>query len=238
MARSAGACDLSVVVMAYDEAANVAWVVQDLAHTLLGAPFSWEIVIIDDGSQDGTGRLVDDLGRRIPGVRAVHHSSNLGLGEVYRTGFRESRAEWVSFLPADGQYSARVICEFMARTGDVDLVLGYLSKARPGKLAHLFSRLERLLLKALIGPLPPFQGLFLVRRSLVESLPLSSRGRGWMLLIELMARAQRRGARFASLQLAAQPRLSGKSKVMNVRTITSNLLQLLALHRELARDGR
>ncbi len=224
---------LSVVVMAYNEVEGLAGVVREIEGTLarLGCPA--EILIVDDGSSDGTAEVADALARDFEKVRVVHHPANRGLGGVYRTGFAETRLGCVTFFPADGQFPAEIIEGFWPTMEDHDLVLGYLPEGRSGLLGAALSSVERLLYRALFGRLPRFQGVFMVRRSVLERLPLSSAGRGWAVVMELIVRAVRAGCRIRSQPTPLRPRRSGASKVQNARTIWSNLRQLMALRRDL-----
>ncbi|HLA76879.1 MAG TPA: glycosyltransferase [Vicinamibacteria bacterium] len=224
---------LSVVIMAFNEVEGLPDVVREIDGTLsqLGCPA--EILIIDDGSSDGTGEAADDLGGAFKSVRVVHHGENRGLGGVYRTGLRESRLDCVTFFPADGQFPAEIIERFWPSMQDHDLVLGYLPGGRSGLFGAALSAAERLLYRLLFGPLPRFQGILMVRRTVLDRIPLTSAGRGWAVVMELIIRAVRAGCRIRSLPTSLRPRTTGVSKVQNARTIWSNLRQVLALRRHL-----
>lgn len=224
---------LSVVVLAYDEERNLEAAVAELVGELRRLDATWELVIIDDGSRDGTGALADRLAAGEPGMRVVHHERNLGLGGGYRTGFAEARGDYLTFFPADGQFPATILGDFLPCMEEADLVLGYLPD-RPGSVGRALSAAERLAYRAVVGRMPRFQGIFMIRRALLDELPLRSQGRGWAVVMELILRADRAGYRLVSLPTQVRPRMSGQSKVNNVRTIAANLRQLLALRRLLA----
>jgi glycosyltransferase involved in cell wall biosynthesis len=224
---------VSVIVMAYNEAPSVEAVVREITEELRHLGVSAEVLIIDDGSTDGTGGIVDALNSAETQVRVIHHPVNGGLGAVYRTGFAEARGECLTFLPADGQFPASSIGRLLAVMSEHDMVLGYLPGRQGSPVARVLSSLERRLYRALFGSLPTFQGVLMFRRRLVRDLTLHSRGRGWAVLMELILRADRAGYRIASLPTEIRPRSAGRSKVNNLRTIWANLVQVLALRRTL-----
>jgi glycosyltransferase involved in cell wall biosynthesis len=222
---------LSVVLMAYDEAASLEAAAHEIHAQLARLDTSYELLVIDDGSSDGSGAIADQLGRTLARTRVVHHPHNRGLGGVYRTAFAEARGELLTFFPADGQFPAAIIGQYLAAMNgaDTDMILGTLPRRRDSRLGNLLSASERLLLRALFGPFPRFQGILMFRRSLLDGMTLASRGRGWTVLMELILRAQRDGARIRNLPITVRPRLRGASKVNNLRSIFSNLAQVLEL---------
>ena len=222
---------LTVVVLAYNEAANLEPAVTELLAVTRGLGAPVEVLVVDDGSTDGTGALADRLAAEHPDVRAVHHATNLGLGGGYRTGFQEARGECLSFFPADGQFPAEILADFLPRMASADLVLGYLPERRPSALGRALSLAERVLYRVVLGPIPRFQGVLMLRRSLLHAVPLRSTGRGWGVIMELVIRVARGPFRVVSVPTPVRPRRSGASKVQNVRTIGSNLRQVLALRR-------
>lgn len=221
---------VSVVVMTYNEVVTLESVVRGCVETLatLGVPS--EVVIVDDGSTDGSGAVADRLADELPTVRVVHHSENRALGGVYRTGFDEARCDAVTFLPADGQFPPDTITRLHAALASgADLALGYLPDLRRSVVSELLSFCERALYAIVLGPLPKFQGMFMVRTAVLRALPLRSEGRGWAVVMEMVLRVARGPYRTASVPTQLRPRTSGHSKVNNLRTIVENTKQTLAL---------
>jgi dolichol-phosphate mannosyltransferase len=223
--------DLSVVIMAYNEAASLEGVVEEIASECDRTVPSHELLIIDDGSTDGTGPLADHLATTRERLRVLHHSSNGGLGAVYRSGFKQASGRYITFFPADGQFPAELIPAFLAAMPAQDIVLGFLPGRRGSMVGRALSFAERLLYAMLFGPLPKFQGVLMFRRTLVEQLGPRSDGRGWAVLMELIIRAKRQGYRITSIPTAIRPRTVGQSKVNNLRTVKANLVQVVALRK-------
>jgi glycosyltransferase involved in cell wall biosynthesis len=226
---------LTVVVMAYDEAANLEAVVRELHGVVSGlpGPRADELMIVDDGSRDGTGVVADRLATELPGVRVIHHEVNRGLGGVYRTGFQEATRDLVTFFPADGQFPATIIQTFYPLMDEHDLVLGYLPRRDSSPLAKGLSAAEKVLYRMLFGPMPRYQGVFMVRRKVLAGLTLRTAGRGWGVVMEMVLRIFRGPYRVTSVPTILRPRMSGQSKVNNLRTVWINLKQALVLRRTL-----
>lgn len=227
---------LTIVVMAFNEAQSLAPVVQEISQSLDRLPrHAHEIVIVDDGSTDGTSACADEIAVMNARVRVVHHAANQGLGGVYRTGFREARGEFLSFFPADGQFPAEIIERFYPMMPTHDLILGYIPRADAGPVAKGLSFAEKLLYRGLFGPMPRYQGVFMLRRTVLMKTPLHTQGRGWGVVMELVLKIHRGGYRVSSVLTPFRPRMAGHSKVNNVRSVWANLVQAMAMRRNLDR---
>jgi glycosyltransferase involved in cell wall biosynthesis len=229
------ALGLSVVVLAFNEAENVEAVVHEIHSVLQAIGRNHEVVIVDDGSTDDTGAIADRIARQNPAIRVVHHATNKGLGEAYRTGFASAQGDLITCFAADGEIPATAIKEFTLLMDQADMVLGYLPRRKSSLLAKSLSKAERLLFWLLFGSFPKFQGVFMFKRTLLSQVELRSRGRGWTIVMELIIRASRAGFRIVSAPTEMRPRMSGKSKVKNLPTILDSLRQVFALRRYLGK---
>lgn len=227
--ESSPTVDISVIVMAYNEAATVAGVLGEIEAVMEVAPYTYEIIVVDDGSSDATGAIAEAAVRGRASVRVLHHQTNLGIGEVYRSGFGAAKGEFLTFLPADGQFPATIVPEFAGRMADADLVLGYLPGVKRSILATALSLAERSLYRMMFGHLPRFQGIMMFRRALLTELGVKLGGRGWGVLMEIIVRAVSCDKVVISVPTLLRDRTSGSSKVNNLRSVRANLMQAAAL---------
>jgi glycosyltransferase involved in cell wall biosynthesis len=229
------ALSLSAVILAFNEEKSLEAVVNEINSVLQTIGRDYEMIIVDDGSTDDTGAIADRLARENLRMQVAHHTINKGLGEAYRTGFALAQRDLITFFAADGEIPAATIKEFTRLMDKADMVLGYLPRRKTSLLAKSLSQAERMLLWMLFGPFPKFQGVFMVRRELLNELELKSKGRGWTVVMELIIRASRGGYKIVSAPTEMRPRMSGKSKVKNLPTILDNLRQVFALRRYLGK---
>ncbi len=220
---------LSVVILAYNEKENTETVLREFSTTLKDLKITYELVFIDDGSTDGTGTLADEIAAAIPCMKVHHHEKNQGLGGAYRTGFSLARGEYVTFYPADGQFSSRLIERYIGLMDSSDLVLGYIPGRTCSTIARALSAMEKMLYRLLFGHFPNFQGILMFRASLLKKIELKSRGRGWAILMEFILKTIKGGYRVNYVATEVRPRLGGHSKVLNLRTIWANLSQIIML---------
>lgn len=220
---------MTVAILAFNEAENIRTVIGEMKDELKHIAEPWEILIIDDGSSDGTSQIADDLCAQDPRVRVVHHGVNRGLGGGYRTGFENAKGTFLIFYPADGQFPPDIITRFYGQMGELDMLLGYLPNEKRPPLSRAASLIEQVLYRALVGKMPRFQGVLMFRTALLKSTPLLLDGRGWGVLLEFILRVSRGGYRIRSVPTTLRARMAGQSKVMNFRTIKANLTQLLEL---------
>jgi glycosyltransferase involved in cell wall biosynthesis len=229
------ALSISVVILAFNEQESLKAVVHEIDSVLQTVGRDYELVIVDDGSTDDTGAIADRLARENLRIRVTHHPNNKGLGEAYRTGFTLAQGDLITFFAADGEIPAATIKEFTPLMDRADIVLGYLPRRKSSLLAKSLSKAERMLFWLLFGSFPKFQGVFMLRRTLLSEFELKSRGRGWTVVMELIIRASRDGYKIVSAPTEMRPRMSGRSKVKNLPTIWDNLKQVFALRRYLGK---
>lgn len=213
--------------MAYNEEIGLPITVAE-THQVL-QDIDYEILIVDDGSSDGTAATARALVEANPRVRVITHSPNKGLGGVYRTGLTHGAGEWITFLPADGELPPHNLLRFLEAREGHQLLLGVIPNRDVAWTALLLTRLEKMLYGLLFGYLPPFQGLFMIHRQALEQTELRSTGRGWAVLMELFLKTVRAGRPWRNVETVIRGRLGGESKVRNLRTIVANLVEVLRL---------
>ncbi len=225
------ALGITVAVMNYNEAKSLRSVVEEILGVLQRMGNPHEVVIINDGSTDGSGDIADQLARENQAVRVIHHPTNLGLGAVYRNGFTCGTMQLGTLFPADGQFDANIIPQFVARFNEADMVLGFIPEYGKNRkpLARFFSWCERMLVRVMFGWFPEFQGIMMFRRPLIDTVKLTSRGRGWIIQMELILRFIRKNYRIVGEPTGLRARMSGESKVNNLKSILSNVRQLFVL---------
>ncbi len=207
---------LSVVVMAYNEAATLAAVVRETVTALDATGRRYELIVIDDGSTDATGGIADDLAAQIGQARAIHHPRNLGMGGVYRTAFGAVQNDIVYFMAADGQpIPSLYFDQFLPLLTDADIVIGRLPHRQDPWLSRFLSWSERQLFRLLAPGVPKLEGPLMFRRRLLQEVTLATmqgQDRSWIILWELLAKAKRQGATIVQVDTRRRPRRCGRSK--------------------------
>ena len=122
---------VSVVVPAYNEEQAIAADLQSLQSELAGVPWRYELIVVNDGSEDGTGAAA----RSVSGVRVIEHRRNRGYGAALKTGIRHATGEIIVITDADGTYPPRYIPQLVEsiQTGDCDMAVG----ARTGETVKI-----------------------------------------------------------------------------------------------------
>lgn len=117
---------VSVFFPAYNDAGTIPTMIIRAAQTLPTITDDFEIIVINDGSMDDTGEILDDMALHRPYLRVSHHEKPSGYGGVLRAGFAQATKDWVFYTDGDAQYDAREL-KLLAEAvrDDVDMVQGY-----------------------------------------------------------------------------------------------------------------
>jgi glycosyltransferase involved in cell wall biosynthesis len=146
---------LSYFFPAHNEEANLDGLVTEALAVLPTLAETFEIVIVDDGSRDSTGRMADALAVAHPGiVRAVHHPTNLGYGAALLSGFRAARHDHVAFTDGDRQFRVEDVgrlIDRMAAADRPDVVVGFRIKRADPLVRTLYARAYRLANRIFFG---------------------------------------------------------------------------------------
>src|SRR5205814_3304210 len=185
--------EISVVVPAYRERENVAPLLAALERALAG--LDWEtIIVVDDGS-DRTEDIVRERAQRDPRVRCIQRIGRRGLASACIEGMLASSAPYVAVIDADLQHDETLVPQLLAKAreqgADVAVASRYMAGGSTGELAPERVRLSRLAsrLSATLasGLTDPMSGFFVVRRSFLERVVRKVYGRGFKILLDLIA---------------------------------------------------
>ena len=204
---------LSYFFPAHNEEANLRGLVEEALETLPGLAESFEIVIVDDGSRDATGRIADELTAANPGiVRAVHHPTNLGYGAALRSGFRAASSDHVAFTDGDRQFRVADVGRLIDRLAEPDhpdVVVGFRIKRADPLVRTLYARAYRLANRIFFGlsVRDVDCACKLFRREALEGIAVESGGAFFS--AELLIKLQVAGRSVAEVGVPHHPRTAG-----------------------------
>jgi glycosyltransferase involved in cell wall biosynthesis len=231
--------ELSVFFPAHDEAANLEPTVDAALTVLKGLALQeYEVIIVDDGSTDGTGAIADELAERHTSVRVIHHDTNRGYGAALRSGLAAARLDWIFYSDSDRQFDLSEIELLLPYAEDFDAVIGYRTNRSEGAVRKinqfLWTRVIRLLFRLDVRDVDC--AFKLLRRSAVEQVsPLASDGA--VISAELLVKLQRAGASIKQVGVSHHPRSAGRPSGGSPRVIARAFRELFRLRRRLRSAG-
>jgi dolichol-phosphate mannosyltransferase len=116
---------LTIAVPALNEESAVEATVRGLVNVARETVETFEVIMIDDGSADGTGRIMDGLTREIPNSRVVHNERPLGVGKAFATALALSTCDYITICPGDNAYGMDLVPEIFRSLGQADFILTY-----------------------------------------------------------------------------------------------------------------
>lgn len=215
---------LTVVIPAFNEAENLPSVLPGMLAFAKSACLRCEVLVVDDGSSDGTAQVLAAQQATTPqGLRVIRHPQNQGLTATLRTGFFAARTQLVTWIPADGQIPLSELQKILDAYRGEDLLLSTYRHRPDGVVRAVMSKTVRLLVQAGTGFAERLEGPYLFRCSLLDELHLVSRTSAGSIGLEIAAKAKRLGKRIGSTEIECAQRLAGTSKVANLSNIVSYL---------------
>ena len=226
--------ELSIIMLAFNEEENVGAVLDELFAWLETNVPAHEVVVIDDGSSDGTAEAARAALEGRAG-QVISHGVNRGMGAGIKTGVRASRGRWVTFLPADGQIAPEAVGTLMSAREGVDVVFSVYDDRDDGALRKVLSWGVRALIRGVHGVRMQSDGPYLFRRSLMDPEQLQSDT--FFLNFEFPIRVLGAGMKSARVTIACRPRRAGESKTARPGRALGVAKELFALRRRLGREA-
>ena len=230
---------LTMFFPAYNDAGTIASLVIEAQEAIRRLTSDFEIIVVNDGSRDHTGQIIDELARTYPNVRAIHHPTNRGYGGALRSGFAAATKELIAYTDGDAQYDPSEITALWARLDeDADVVTGYkISRSDPFHrivIGRLYHHTVKLLFALRVRDVDcDFR---LMRREVFDRVKLE-RDSG-VICLELMRKIQDAGLRVVEVPVHHYHRTHGRSQFFNFRRIFRTGIDVLKLWIELVVLGR
>ena len=226
---------LSLVFPVFDEEENLAPLLDQAVDLAPRLGLDFEIIVVDDGSRDGSARIAEQRRLAEPRLRLIRHPANRGYGAALRSGLREARGELVFFSDADLQFDLEELATLLAHARDFDIVAGYREPRRDpwGRraIALVWGALVRRLFDVHVRDIDCAFKVF--RRHVLEAIPIASVGA--FVNTEILVRAAQAGFRIHQVPVSHRRRCVGRQTGARPRVILRALVELVLLYRGLRR---
>lgn len=226
--------ELSVFFPAYNEEGNIKSVVLGARSVLekLGLK-RWEIIVVNDGSSDKTGNIVEKIFASDRRVKLISHPVNRGYGAALKTGLYNSSYPWIAFTDSDGQFDFSEVTNFIRKQEETkaDLVIGFYKQRQESKFKIVTSKIWELLVLVLFGlKVKDIDcGFKLISKKVIDSIPRLESERGAFISSELLIKAKKKGFRIVEIPVSHFPRKIGKATGRDIRVIIRSFYDLFRL---------
>lgn len=214
---------------AYNDAGTIPTMIIRALQTLPQITDEYEVVVINDGSTDDTGRVLDEVARLYsPHVRVIHHNRPSGYGGVLRAGFAAARKEWIFYTDGDAQYDAREVADLARALADgVDMAQGYKIKRHDPFHRILIGLMYQYFVRLVFGlSIRDVDCDFrLMRRSMFDRIALESTT--GTITFEMVKKIQDAGYRIVEVPVHHWYRQYGLSQFFNFPRVARTLIALV-----------
>jgi glycosyltransferase involved in cell wall biosynthesis len=233
--------NISLVIPAFSERENLGVLLEACHAALDQYPGSHEIVLIDDGSTDGTGELLAELAAEDRVLKPIYHppGKNIGCHPSELEGLRAAKGDAMVFLPADLQIHPSVVPAFIEASESADIVASHRKQRADARWRRYLSaannHVERWLMSVQVHD--AHSSMLLTRRAVEQVVPAVV-SRSALIPAEILLRARRMGLAIAEIEIEHHPRLAGEQTGASISEIAGVQLDLLRLRRTLRRERR
>lgn len=220
---------LSLVLPAHNEEENIGIVLNDALRTLPRFTDDFEIIVVNDGSRDGTGAIIDAIAVTDDRIKPVHHHQNRGYGSALRSGFAVTTGDHVMFMDADRQFNIADLALLSPFVRDYDVVAGFRRERNDPLIRRLNAEIFNVVVRVLFGiHLRDVDCAFKIfRGDHLRSLNLTAPGA--LINTEMQAKLRRRGASVQQVAVHHYPRVAGNATGGNWRVIVRAMGETLIL---------
>lgn len=229
---------LSVFFPAYNEEGNIERMCFSLKAVLPQVAEDFEIIIVNDGSQDRTREIADRLAYVDHRIRAVHHDLNLGYGAAIRSGINACQKEYIFFTDGDNQFDVSQISLFVPFIRNCEAVVGFRLNRQDNWMrkanAWGWNRLVRWMFGLRVKDINCAFKLF--HRNVFEKIKLEFSGA--MISTEMLVKIMKNGYRLHEIGVLHSPRLAGEQTGANFRVIVRAFMELFLFYKKMKEKER
>jgi glycosyltransferase involved in cell wall biosynthesis len=236
--EGAGDRSLSIVIPAYNESGNILGTLDNVTRALAPLDLPHEILVVDDGSTDGTGALVTANLGRFPGVELLVNERNMGFGWSYRRGVTAARLGHVVMVHGDNAWGSDTLRELFSHIGEADIIIGYtrnMWRSRTWQrtvISKIFTLAVNLVTRR---HLEYYNGLQIHLAPVLKSLRIESSGYGFQ--PEVLVKCLHATRTFVEVPMDLTERVHGESKAFRMKNVV-DVLRTLKVLWDVERAGR
>lgn len=221
---------ISAFFPCYNDEATIASMVNLALGTIDKAGVEGEVIVIDDGSTDGSPQVLKELVEEQPRLRVVTHEHNRGYGGALLSGFAAATSQWVFYTDGDAQFDPAELEQLVLRAGPgVDVVQGYKIRRADNVVRRVIGRVYHRSVSVMFGlRIRDTDCDFrLIRREVLDRIHMEhSSG---VICVELVRKLQDAGATFVEVPVHHYPRLHGQSQFFKLPAVASTARDLVML---------
>ena len=224
---------VSIIVPGYNEEGNIGNSISSVVKAIKDTAGDYEIIVVNDGSSDGTGETVKEIAKDNKKIRLINNSRNRGFGYSFKRGIKQARMEYISGFPGDNDMSWESLRDLIRNADKADLVSTFM--VNPGVRSFFrrtVSRLFVIFLNLIYGlHLKYYNGHFISKSKLMKNMKLVSDG--IILLAEIKIRLLKKGASFTEIPFEHRLRQHGSSKAFSMKNVSQTVYSLYRITRDI-----
>ena len=224
---------LSVVLPAFNEEGNIAKMVEHVISVVDDLDLSkYEVIVVDDGSKDRTGKILDDLANKYKSLHTIHHTKNRGYADALKTGFNNAEYPLIFYTDSDRQFDVNELKPMLKEIDDCDIICGYRAKRMdPAKrifTAWVYNKLVNLIFGLNVRDVDCAFKLF--KKKALDEINIESKG--FLVDLEILSKVKQKGFTIKEFPITHYKREEGSSTVSH-KAILKTISGILWLRRRL-----
>lgn len=218
---------LTIIIPALEEESNLMSVVIKIIDTCRRNDLDWELILVNDGSRDRTGKIVEELAKTEPRIKVINHQRSRGIGFCFREGVKIAGKDILTWLPADGESELEELLRYCYLLNHLDIVIPFVTNTEVRSLKRrIFSTAYRWIVNLSFNTTFNYtNGNVLYNRKVFNIVKISSNS--FFFQTECLIRAVRSGFIFAEVPVRLKKRERGNSKALTFKSFCNVVLDYI-----------